>query len=229
MIVVQGVGIRKFLPEDLAAVGKIFSDTSFFKLPALRGNLSEDYRLYSFLGYYFFFEPDSIFLAYDKETRQVVGYICGALDYKLYNKILRRKIYPRTVLMFCRNLWKMNKESWQYLYGALQSYLKKEYSLPPAREFLQKYPAHLHINIRADYRRRGVGGKLMKLFEGFLQGNNVNGVFLRTFCRGEEPEGAYGFFSRQGFQEIFRKRISLQTVSATEKIFLVTMVKDLGV
>lgn len=58
------------------------------------------------------------------------------------------------------------------------------------------YPAHLHMNVEAAWRWRGVGTKLIEAFIGDLRGAGIPGVHL--YC-GADP---VPFYLRQGFKEL---------------------------
>jgi GNAT superfamily N-acetyltransferase len=60
------------------------------------------------------------------------------------------------------------------------------------------YPAHLHINVDAGYRRLGLGRRLIETYRGDLQGAGVCGIHL--FC-GADP---VPFYRRLGFEELER-------------------------
>ena len=63
------------------------------------------------------------------------------------------------------------------------------------------YPAHLHINVDAGYRRKGVGRQLMDCYFAYLRRDNVRGVHL--YC-GADP---VDFYRRRGFQELAGTKI----------------------
>ena len=58
------------------------------------------------------------------------------------------------------------------------------------------YPAHLHMNVDAEYRRRGIGAVLIERYARELGAARVPGVHL--FC-GAEPRP---FYARNGFTEL---------------------------
>jgi predicted N-acetyltransferase YhbS len=58
------------------------------------------------------------------------------------------------------------------------------------------YPAHLHINIDAGYRRMGVGRRLIEDYFAGLRSHGVHGVHL--FC----GAGPVEFYRRLGFQKL---------------------------
>jgi ribosomal protein S18 acetylase RimI-like enzyme len=62
---------------------------------------------------------------------------------------------------------------------------------------LSPYPAHLHINTRADRRGTGVGSALMKAYLDQLRNENVPGVHLET---SSENKIAVPWYEKLGFQ-----------------------------
>jgi GNAT superfamily N-acetyltransferase len=58
------------------------------------------------------------------------------------------------------------------------------------------YPAHLHMNVAAGFRRAGVGGALLRRYLAELTARGVPGVHL--FC----GPGPLAFYARAGFAEL---------------------------
>ncbi|HET9916363.1 MAG TPA: hypothetical protein VFQ89_04595 [Candidatus Binatia bacterium] len=64
------------------------------------------------------------------------------------------------------------------------------------RRLSRQFPAHLHMNVDADFRRGGVGLRLIERYVEDLQQRRISGVHL--FC-GTQP---VPFYSRAGFSEL---------------------------
>jgi GNAT superfamily N-acetyltransferase len=73
------------------------------------------------------------------------------------------------------------------------------------RTIARAYPAHLHINVAAGYRHRGIGRRLIESYFADLRRYNVSGVHL--FC-GPDP---VDFYRLLGFQPL--ENIELSGVS----------------
>lgn len=72
--------------------------------------------------------------------------------------------------------------------------------LPTAFD-LDRYPAHLHIDLLPRAQRQGQGRRLMERFLTALRERGVPGVHLGLGARNER---AYRFYRRMGFAELFR-------------------------
>ena len=87
---------------------------------------------------------------------------------------------------------------------------------------LEKYPAHLHIDILPEYQRQGIGHRLMKRLEQHLIKNNVPGFHLEVGSKntlGINFYKKYGleFISKDQFSTIFAKKlIEIEKVEAKE-------------
>lgn len=66
-----------------------------------------------------------------------------------------------------------------YLSGCRDSKLKTP-SLNLFADFLEKFPAHLHINFSPFYRGQNLGGQLIEHYSRFLRANGVSGVHIVT-------------------------------------------------
>ena len=69
------------------------------------------------------------------------------------------------------------------------------------RSLYRDYPAHLHINLDASYRRRGIGRRLIERYLNDLKSAGAGGVHL--FCGPDPVE----FYRRLGFRELQRREI----------------------
>ena len=67
------------------------------------------------------------------------------------------------------------------------------YALFPA-VLMARYPAHLHVNVRADRRGSGIGAALVGAFCGYLQAEGIGGVHAVTAAHSR----AAAFFERCG-------------------------------
>jgi GNAT superfamily N-acetyltransferase len=77
------------------------------------------------------------------------------------------------------------------------------------RESIERsYPAHLHINVDADYRRAGVGRRLIETYLSDLRSIGVRGIHL--FC----GAGPVEFYLRLGFKVLDRVEAGKTSVFA---------------
>lgn len=70
-------------------------------------------------------------------------------------------------------------------------------SLEIFRDFYDQYPAHLHINLSADARGKGLGSELIQHLEGELRRKNTRGLHLLTSPNARNR----GFYSKNGFSK----------------------------
>jgi GNAT superfamily N-acetyltransferase len=69
---------------------------------------------------------------------------------------------------------------------------------PVVAEISARYPAHLHINMRADIRGLGVGQRLIEAYADRLRGGGVAGVHVVTGAQSR----AVGFYRKCGFEPL---------------------------
>ena len=203
--------VRKFSIQDRARIREISCATSFLGLPRV-GIFTDDEILADSLTLYFTdFEPDSSFVAVSGSN--VIGYITGAKDVKLMDKI-NSKIFPCILLKaFKRGLF-FRGVNLKYFYYSLRSLLRGEFSMP---DFSRDYPATLHINIDKDYRGQGVGEKLIEEYLSYLKVSQVKGVHF-----GALSEGPKRFFTRTGFTMLFQgKRTYFRPYSGEDVNFYI--------
>jgi len=74
------------------------------------------------------------------------------------------------------------------------------------RRLLRQFPAHLHMNVEADFRQHGVGTGLVERFVEDLRQRQLSGVHL--FC-GAAP---VPFYTRVGFSELAAAHVRGRTV-----------------
>ncbi len=144
--------------------------------------------------YYTDYEAYSGFVA--RVGGETVGYLNGCLDSHFYNRIMATKILPLILKKCLRREYRLGKKTVLYVKGMLVE-LKKGNVYPP----LDRYPAHLHINIAAPYRRIGIGEALMSSYLAYLRDKGVSGVHLGTT---NLNFSAVPFYEKLGF-ELFSK------------------------
>jgi ribosomal protein S18 acetylase RimI-like enzyme len=128
-------------------------------------------------AYYIKEEAENAFVLEDDGL--VVGYIVCAKNYKDYSKKFR-KIYAEEV------------KKLDFSAGVFAKMLPLTYLV-----FSKKYPAHLHIDINADFTGNGNGTKMMTALLEHLKSKNVKGVMLIV---GAHNTAAVRFYKRNGFK-----------------------------
>ena len=190
--------IRKYQPADKAAVRRISCHTALLGKPAAIF-LDADNLLADALTLYFTnYEPESSFVAV--KDNHVVGYITGAKNVAIMNKIFQTRIMPRILKEATRSFIFLKAKNLRFLFYSSISFLQGEFFMP---KFSKDYPATFHTNIDAGYRGLGIGKMLIDCYLDFLQQNKIAGVHCSTVSN-----QARRFFARQGFRILFQKKRS---------------------
>jgi len=183
--------IRQFMPVDRNAVRQICCDTADLGKPV--ENFFSDREIIADMitDYYTKFEPQSTWVAV--VNHEVVGYLMGCLDSGHYAQIMLWKIAPG---LFCKALCRgtfLREETWRLVRIALKSLKLGGFK----RNIPEKqYPAHLHIDIREEFRQRHIGRLLMERFLQQARNEKVKGIQLSV--RGDNFHGRK-FFEKMGF------------------------------
>ena len=128
----------------------------------------------------------------------VVGYLTGCPDSKgFYRRRAWRVSLPLLTEILCGR-YGHTPETKAYVCRALGIRKSAEqcFSRKLHQSIAQDYPAHLHVNVDAGYRRSGIGRRLMETYFADLAGARRRGVHL--FC-GDDP---VPFYRRVGFQAL---------------------------
>lgn len=182
--------IRHYRAEDREAVRNISWDTAFMGEPA---SIFFDGKevFSSFLTEYFTdHEPESCFVAVNAE-RKVVGYLLGAKVATDVEKIFIKKIFFPLLRKALLGGLLFSRKNWAFIFSSLSSMFCRNSKMP---DITKDYPATLHINIDKDYRKNGLGSRLMSAYLDYLVENKIKGVYLATLS-----QGAGEFFKSQGF------------------------------
>lgn len=189
--------IRSYQPQDRGALRRISCQTAFLETPVKA--FSDDIVLADALTrYYTDFEPESCFAAVSGGS--VIGYIIGAKDTAIMDKVFNKKIIiPLLLKALLRGVF-FHPKNLKFFYHVLKSGIAGEFRMP---NYSREYPATLHINIDRAFRGQGVGRELIKRYLDYLRQAKVSGVCFATLST-----GARDFFIKNGFQELFHSRRS---------------------
>jgi ribosomal protein S18 acetylase RimI-like enzyme len=190
------LSIRPYHPDDREGLFKIASDTAFFGKPIEK--YLEDRRIFqdAFYSYYTDYEPEHCWVAMAND--KVVGFITGCVDTQKKDKIVNKKINPKVLFLLLTGYYKIGPKGRQYLWRMWHS--KRKHLYPAVN--LEKYPAHLHINVSEQWRGNGIGIRLMRVFLDQLTYLQIPGVHLGTTS---ENEVACKLYEKLGFQLIEEK------------------------
>jgi ribosomal protein S18 acetylase RimI-like enzyme len=190
--------IRPYRPTDRDAVHQIAADTAFFGAPVEA--FLEDRRLFldAFYRYYTEFEPQYAWVAIaaaDGGEGPVVGFLTGCLDTARQQRFFIRKLIPGALWGALSGRYRLGPKTWRYTGRLFREALLG--ALPKAD--LQAYPAHLHINVEASWRGKGLGRKLLLNYLDQIQQAGAGGVHLETTS---QNTAACRLYEKLGFQRV---------------------------
>ncbi len=180
--------IRRYQPSDRAAVRQLAGDTAHFGEPIERFFDAREVFLDAFATYYTDVASNYLWVAL--EDNAVIGYLMGCpdtYDYNIWFRANQRRVLWRALTLHYRGVF--TRKSLTYIWHYLRLHV-------PYVD-LSPYPAHLHINTRADRRGTGVGTALMKTYLDQLRNENIPGVHLET---SSENTIAVPWYEQIGFQ-----------------------------
>jgi ribosomal protein S18 acetylase RimI-like enzyme len=184
--------IRRYQPTDREAVRQLAGDTAHFGDPIERFLDAREVFLDAFASFYTDVMGDYLWIA--AEDGVLLGYLMGCPDTHDYNEWFRsnvRKVAWRAATLRYHGVF--TRKSAGYIWRYSQVHI-------PYVD-LSPYPAHLHINTRADRRGSGIGTLLMKTYLDQLRNENVPGVHLETSSANTI---AAPWYARLGFQLLQR-------------------------
>ena len=196
---VDSVVIRPYGPTDRNAVRQICCDTADRGDPV--ENFYPDREVFADLltAYYTDFEPESTWVA--EAGGEVVGYVSGCLKPARYARIMACVVGPRTILRalvrgnigkpLARLFVRSNFRCWV------------RYGLSKGIDH-RAYPGHLHVNLRAGYRGRRVGPRLVASFCDYAAASHVRGITANVR---DDNAPAKRMFEKLGFTALLRRPI----------------------
>jgi hypothetical protein len=187
--------IRHYQEGDRSLVREIAWDTAFIGEPA--GIFFKDREILTdFLTkYYTDYEPGSCFVAQSPEGR-VVGYLIGAKDTRVSERIFQTKILPGLLRRALLSRAFLKKKNLAFIFHLLISFLRGEFKMP---DFRSEYPATLHINIEEKSRHLKIGSRLIAAYLDYLIQEKIPGVSMATMS-----DQAGEFFVQQGFNLLYK-------------------------
>ena len=188
--------IRRYQPSDRSAVRQLAGDTAHFGEPIERFFDAREVFLDAFATYYTDVAYDYLWVALDDSAALndslLIAYLMGCPDTQHYQMWFRanvKRVAWRAATLRYRGVFTRKSV------GYIRRYLK----LRVPYIDLSPYPAHLHINTRADRRGAGVGSALMQTYLDQLRNENIPGVHLETTS---ENKIAVPWYERLGFQRL---------------------------
>ena len=166
--------IRRYHPADRPDVLRIGADTAFFGAPVEK--YMEDRRIFcdGFYSYYTDVEPGFCWIA--DAGGKAVGFITGCADSRAKAGRYIKRILPGLLKSLVSGQYHFGPQIWDYLRRLVGVGFRFE---APQVDF-KVFPAHLHINVDADYRGHGLGRQLMNAYLDQLRSLHIPGVHLMT-------------------------------------------------
>jgi ribosomal protein S18 acetylase RimI-like enzyme len=183
--------ICPYQPQDRESVMRIGADTAFFGAPIEAYMEDRNIFLDAFYAYYTDLEPEHAWVA--RAGDSVVGFLTGCVDGRAHGRKFRRIILPGLIGNLLRGKYRFGKRSIRYVAGLAGGLLRGESTHADP----DTYPAHLHINVDAAWRGRGLGQRLMEAYLQQLRGLGVPGVYLETTSLNE---AACRLYEKMGFR-----------------------------
>ena len=191
------ITIRQYQPADQGAVMDICYHTGYMGEDLSGQNRFNDEKLFAdlFCLYYLRYETENCFVAVT-DRGVVAGYIIGTADSDRQGRDI---LWKMGMKIGCRLLL---VTSWRYpeSFAAIFHFAKSYFREHPPLDLHQKYPAHLHLNLLAEYQGLGIGSRLIGHFEGRMASLAVPGIHLKTTSFNRN---AVIFYQRRGYQLIY--------------------------
>lgn len=151
------------------------------------------------------------------------GYLLGEPDTEKYNRTMKDEIYPLLLNNLLRGRYRPGRQGRRYIARGLHQLLTGDNMTPP----LDMFPAHLHIDLFAPYRRFGLGTRLINHFIEALRGLGTPGLHLGTSTSHTE---ALPFYEKLGFRRyaVRRAPVSYFFEADQSDFYGVWYVKSLG-
>lgn len=183
--------VRPYRSGDRSRVREICHRTGFLGEPADWYWQDRDSFADVWTSWYTDYEPESAFVA--EQGGRVVGYLLGCVDTRRApaSSSLLRRVMLRRLLPLCpgtaRFFWRSVAD------------LLRGVPMPSGELLDPRWPAHLHIDLLPEARRRGAGAALMRRWFGRLREVGSPGCHLGTLA---ENRNAIAFFQRMGFRRL---------------------------
>lgn len=212
------VTIRPYKSGDRDDVFRLAADTAFF------GNPVEDYlddrKLFcdSLYRYYTDLEPQHCWVA--SANDEVVGFLTGCVDVSVQRRLWVTKILPHIALGLVSGRYKIGALTWQHFKRLARHSLRIGSSVDTSR-----YPANLHLNVRAAWRGRRLGQRLLEAYLSQLRALQIPGVHLNTT---NLNAAACKLFEKMGFKLAAIQPAPQWAGLVSEPVFKRTYVLDLS-
>ena len=190
---------RRCTNNDIKGISEILYQTGFMGEELTPTGRFRDKKLFALVNTdgYVRFETENGFVAQDRDTGNILGYIIGTDNTHRYEKKFTMRMYWRLALRLFLVTWWRYPESFRMIFSWFFTYETKS-----IEHLYNEYPAHLHINILPGCQRMGIGKKLINMFVDNMASKGVAGVHLGTSNYNFK---ALPFYKKNGFDVILEK------------------------
>jgi GNAT superfamily N-acetyltransferase len=185
----EAIVVRPFRPADAPAVRRICYRTALYGKPVEALISDADWVTEALLGYYLRFEAWNLLVA--EAGGRVVGYLSACADTRRSERLYALRVAPRLALRFCLKGYGLRPSLWRF---AICSAVYARNLHAARHRVLSLFPAHLHLNLDADWQGRGVGTDLLEHSLASLYDQGVRGIHIFAVS-----EGGKRFFLKAGF------------------------------
>ena len=169
--------IRPYTAGDRAAVWDLAANTAFFGDPVEA--FLDDRALFcaAFLAYYTDYESGRLWVA--EMDGAVVGYVAGCGDSRRQARTFRSQILPSVLWGVLRGRYRVGRKTIRFAHRMACEWLHQG-RIDVSND---AFPGHLHINVTAGARGRGIGRALLERSLAQFWATGVCGVHLSTTDR----------------------------------------------
>ncbi len=184
--------IERFKKEYVQDIINICYRTGFYGEDLTKQKVFKDKKLFAmrFVLHYTRFQPEFCFVY--KENGKVAGYVVGTDNTKEQEADFTKSMYPRIIMRMYLFTWWYSYTSFRHI----KSFLKPESESVLDNSSIEKYPAHLHMNVLPGFQSRGIGQQLLDAFVSTMRDNDVAGIHLGT---SSENKKAVPFYEKNKF------------------------------
>jgi len=188
--------VRSYQSQDREAVRKIACDTADMGEPV--ENFFGDREVVADLltRYYTDYESESLWVA--EYEGKVIGYLTGCLDSRRYFRVMAWRLVPQIVIKSILRGVFLRQDTLRLFRATIKTGWLGGFR---RRIPLDKYPAHLHMNVQKGFRSQDVGKRLVERFIEQVEVRGLCGVHLAVR---EDNVRARKFFEHLGFIELSR-------------------------
>lgn len=216
----MNVSIRPYQASDRPTIRQICADTADRGKPV--ENFFSDREVFSDLvtAYYTDLEPKSLWIA--EADGQVIGYLSGCLDSRRYLWLMACAITPKVILRALLRGVFLRRQTYRFILAMLKSCTLGGLNRPELS--FDKYPAHLHIDIKDGFRGKQIGQLLMEKFFTQAKSRCVSGMYLTVH---QDNTPAREFFEKMGFRFLHRYPMMMPENGGFKINYSALYVKDL--